>query len=600
MHIKFWGTRGSIPTPGPSTVRYGGNTSCVEVRSDSGTLIIIDCGTGGRVLGQQLAAEKGAAGGGHILISHTHWDHIQGIPFFAPLFIPGNVWDISGPKGIARSLRATLAGQMEHSYFPIAIDQFAAAIRYQDLVEGSFSIGDIRITSRYLNHAALTLGYRLEVDGASVVYCCDHEPHSSELASGELPITGLDRRYADFVSGADLVIHDAQYTMLEYALKVGWGHSTPEYAVRVSREAGVKKLVLTHHDPLREDGALDRIIDGIRLRLRAEGSTLEVLAAAEGMSLDLRGDPDRAPERSKDHFPARTTIDASAMARPVLIMAADSGVLALLSEALAKEGLVGVIVADESELLRRLAEQRPSLVIVEQSLPGMDGVKTARAIRRSEAAGTVQVPVVLVAARDRLPDEGRNVATDLLVAPFTLSYARTKIRAWVLRSACRWIRAQLPAGEGDRLGVLRDLAILDSPPERHFDRMARIAAAALDVPIALVSLVDSEWQWLKSGYGLKAGEASRDLAFNAHVVSLKEEMVVPDTLLDDRFADNPLVLADPRVRFYAGAPLILDDGSCIGTLCIIDTRPREFGPDELALLRDMRDLVVEEIKREAG
>ena len=171
MQVRFWGTRGSLAKPGPTTARYGGNTSCVEIRTEAGTLIVIDCGTGAHGLGQQLAAKGGGGHRGHILISHTHWDHIQGIPFFAPLFVAGNEWDVYGPKGLSSSIRDTLAGQMEHTYFPVALDRFAATIAYHDLVEGVFEIGEVRITARYLNHPALTLGYRLQADGASVVYC---------------------------------------------------------------------------------------------------------------------------------------------------------------------------------------------------------------------------------------------------------------------------------------------------------------------------------------------------------------------------------------------------------------------------------------------
>ncbi len=597
MRIRFWGTRGSIAKPGPATARYGGNTSCVEIRADSGTLIVVDCGTGGHDLGRHLTAEKNGAVDGHLLISHTHWDHIQGIPFFAPLFVPENVWDIYGPKGLSQSLRATLAGQMEHTYFPIALDQFAATIRYHDLVEGAFSLDGVSVMTRYLNHPALTLGYRFEVDGASVVYCCDHEPYSAALASGESAVTGIDRRYADFVAGADLVIHDAQYTAREYASKVGWGHSPVEYAVRVCRDAGVKRVVLTHHDPLRDDAAVDRILDAIRLRLRDDDSPLEVLAAAEGLTLQLAGDPTRASGRAKDHFRAKTAIDVSSVTRPVLLYLADSRTTALLSEAVTIEGLPCRVVADDRELLQRVLEDRPSLVMVEHDPPRIDGYETTRAIRRAEGTDNIKVPIVLVAAGDGTAHREEGIATDWLVAPFSLSYARTKIRAWALRAACRWIRAQLPADEAQRLTALRDLAILDTPPEKGFDRVTRLAAAAFDVPIALVSLVDSERQWFKSCYGLTASETPRDLAFCAHVVHRKEEMVVPDTLNDERFADNPLVLEEPRIRFYAGAPLILDGGSCIGTLCVIDTRPRELGHAELVMLRDLRDLVLEEIKR---
>src|SRR5262245_63630612 len=191
MHVRFFGTRGSIATPGPQTLRYGGNTSCVEVTTKSGTLIVLDMGTGAAVLGRELVA-RGEPLRGHILISHTHWDHIQGIPFFAPLFVPGSEWDIYAPRDLGQSLREALAGQMQYAYFPVTLDQCGAKIRYHDLVEGTFDIDDIKVSTHYLNHPALTLGYRLEADGVAVVYACDHEPHSRMLATGQGEITGQD------------------------------------------------------------------------------------------------------------------------------------------------------------------------------------------------------------------------------------------------------------------------------------------------------------------------------------------------------------------------------------------------------------------------
>src|SRR5262249_54563338 len=246
MKVRFWGTRGSIATPGGTTLRYGGNTSCVEVRSDSDEVILIDCGTGAHAFGKALAAQ-GKACSGHILISHTHWDHIQGLPFFAPLFVEGNEWHIYGPRGLSQSLRDVLAGQMEYEYFPVTLNQFKARIHYHEVVEGSFAIGDVRITTHYLNHPALTVGYRLEADGAAVVHASDHEPHSVGAGEGhpEAAEAG-DDAHVEFMRGADLVIHDAQYTAAEYPGKVGWGHSTIEYAVDAAIAAKVKQLALYH------------------------------------------------------------------------------------------------------------------------------------------------------------------------------------------------------------------------------------------------------------------------------------------------------------------------------------------------------------------
>ena len=188
-------------------------------------------------LGQSLLAANPKGIRGHILISHTHWDHIQGLPFFAPLFVPGNEWDIYGPVGLDESMREALSGQMQYTYFPVTMEQFGATVRYHDLVEGDFRIDDVRIATHYLNHPALTLGYRLEADGATVVYSCDHEPYSRTLAGGTGEITGHDERHAAFLRGADLVIHDAQYTAREYPAKIGWGHSPVEYAVQMARYA---------------------------------------------------------------------------------------------------------------------------------------------------------------------------------------------------------------------------------------------------------------------------------------------------------------------------------------------------------------------------
>ena len=294
MRVRFWGARGSLATPGAGTVRYGGNTACVEVRTPGGCLIIIDCGTGMHRLGQHLLATERAPLRGHLLISHTHWDHIQGLPFFAPFFASGSTWNVYAPKGMTQSLHDALAGQMQYTYFPVQLDQLEAKIAYHELVEGTFRIDDVTIRTRYLNHPALTFAYRLEHAGATLVYASDHEPHARHLAGGEGAIEGEDLRHCEFLAGADLVIHDAQYLAQEFPDKVGWGHSTVEYAVAVCRAASAKRVALTHHDPGRDDDAIDRIVERTRRELERGSVAMEVFAAAEGSTLCVTGTPARA------------------------------------------------------------------------------------------------------------------------------------------------------------------------------------------------------------------------------------------------------------------------------------------------------------------
>ncbi|HQZ15420.1 MAG TPA: MBL fold metallo-hydrolase, partial [Vicinamibacteria bacterium] len=261
MKVRFWGTRGSIATPGRGTTHFGGNTSCVEMTTDGGDRLIFDCGTGARGLAAKLTAEaRGGPIHANILVGHTHWDHIQGFPFFSPAFVAGNSAAIYGPEGSRGSLHDVLSGQMEFTYFPVELGQLPAAITYHDLTEGIHRIGSARVATQFLNHPALTLGYRIEADGVAVVYLVDHEPFSDELWRADSEPGRLDsilhegdRRHAKFMEGADLVIHDAQYTPEEYGPKKTWGHSTYGYAVRVAAAADVRQLALTHHDPGHDD-----------------------------------------------------------------------------------------------------------------------------------------------------------------------------------------------------------------------------------------------------------------------------------------------------------------------------------------------------------
>lgn len=599
MRIRFWGTRGSIAKPGPDTVRFGGNTSCVEVRSAAGTLVVIDCGTGAHGLGQGLLAGGNNSANGHLLISHTHWDHIQGIPFFAPLFQPGNEWHIYGPRGLGASLRETLAGQMQYTYFPVTLEELGANIEYHDLVEGTFDIGDIRVTAHYLNHPALTLGYRLEADGVSAVYASDHEPHSRSLAGGgDFSSSEGDMRHAAFLQNADLVIHDTQYQENEYSEKVGWGHSTVEYAIAAARTANARRLAIYHHDPLRDDDAVDAFLEHAREHAQSTGYEGEIFAAAEGLSIELLGSGASAAE-PVDVTPSARRLPAMEIVSKMVLLAATNPEFAeVIRDAIKEEGL-GLLEAVDGDKALELAQlERPGVYLLEQDLPGGGALELCRAIRAGLSSEGEKARVIVMAKDEhqtrRGPGRDAGV-TDWLVWPFTSIYVRTKLRAWLLRTGLRWEKAALPQNEAERVRALHALDILDTDPEERFDRLTREVSALLDVPIALVSLVDSHRQWFKSRHGVEETETPRDQAFCAHAILDGGVLQVPDALQDARFADNPLVVGGPRVRFYAGVPLSLPDGSRAGTLCVIDHRPRQLDEDQLEKLRELGERVEKEL-----
>src|SRR5579859_3439094 len=217
MRVTFWGTRGSVPTPGPSTVRYGGNTACVEARTRSGTFFIFDSGTGIRELGLHLARQGGPVNA-HLMLGHTHWDHISGFPFFSAAFVPGNRLVIYGARDLGRSLRDVLAGQMHYTYFPVPLGELRAEMEFCELADGQIQIEDAVVRTHYLHHTAVCMGYRIEADGAAVAYITDHEPYGvmGNGAGDHTPGDGLrggsihggDRRLIEFVRGVDLLIQD--------------------------------------------------------------------------------------------------------------------------------------------------------------------------------------------------------------------------------------------------------------------------------------------------------------------------------------------------------------------------------------------------------
>lgn len=278
-------------------MRYGGNTSCVEIRTDQGGLLICDGGTGIRELGLDLI-ERNKQVHAHILFSHTHWDHIQGWPFFLPAMAPGNEFTLHAMAGLNQSLEGVLANQMEYTYFPITLDDMGATINFDEFREGELLLDGTRVTAHYLNHTSICLGYRIEANGKTVVYASDTEPHGLTLERGERAVTGElvlrpelvheeDRRLAEFVEGADLLILDAQYTDEEYPSRVGWGHSTTGYATDIAVLGRVRRLALFHHDPVHSDEMVDDMVAAARKRAALFGAEVEIFGAAEGLAVEF-------------------------------------------------------------------------------------------------------------------------------------------------------------------------------------------------------------------------------------------------------------------------------------------------------------------------
>jgi len=305
MKIKFWGVRGSIPSPGSSFIKYGGNTLCVELFIEGiNRLIIIDAGSGLRLMGNHLMASGLTAESleADIFLTHTHLDHLIGFPFFAPVFLPGTRLKIYGPVTCEEdSLETVIGGQLSYRYFPVRQQELAARIEYINLKEGAFDLGDgIRLITKYLNHPLLCLGFRFEYKDKIFCTAYDTEPFQNLFITdprnpaydeimahqGEAAAREENCRLENFFNGADLLIHDAQYTRQEYdSGKRGWGHSPIEYAIEAAVRSQVKRLVLFHHDPMRTDVQLDELAQ-LHCEARHTGDT-EVFFAREGMRVEI-------------------------------------------------------------------------------------------------------------------------------------------------------------------------------------------------------------------------------------------------------------------------------------------------------------------------
>ncbi|MGK5088727.1 MBL fold metallo-hydrolase [Bdellovibrionota bacterium FG-2] len=290
MRVRFWGVRGSIATPGKNTAEFGGNTTCIEVEDDFGQTFIFDAGTGIRELGLDLARRK--VGVIHLFITHTHWDHIQGFPFFVSAYIPGNEIHIYGPTHFEHTLKKIMDLQMDYAYFPISMQQLNAAIEYSDLKEQTLEIGGTTIQTQYSNHPVTGLCYKITCNGKSLVFTGDMETYYNVLSTGgEDPgedeelnqiVAERNERHQAFCQ-ADLLIHDAQYTAEEYPKFQGWGHSSMESVISIVKSPAVKKLILTHHDPTRTDQALSALEN----KFKAEHPELDFCFSKEAMEVQL-------------------------------------------------------------------------------------------------------------------------------------------------------------------------------------------------------------------------------------------------------------------------------------------------------------------------
>jgi phosphoribosyl 1,2-cyclic phosphodiesterase len=279
VKVTLWGTRGSIATPGPESVRYGGDTSCVEVRARDGSLLVLDAGTGVRRLGDTITPDVGRV---DLLLSHLHMDHIQGLGFFEPLFMPGLPVHIWGPSSTTEELRERLQRYLSPPLFPVRLRDLPCRLVLHDAVQlREFCAGPFEVTADLVCHPGPTLGFRIESGGASLAYMPDHEP---ALGAKRFPTDPEWTSGMGIARGVDLLIHDAQYSDEEYPRYVGWGHSSISHALAFAEAAGVRKLVPYHHDPAHSDAALDALYE------KATASwdlPFEVVPAREGATFRL-------------------------------------------------------------------------------------------------------------------------------------------------------------------------------------------------------------------------------------------------------------------------------------------------------------------------
>jgi len=297
MKFKFWGVRGSIPSPGPRTVRYGGNTTCIEVRSDDDTLLVIDGGTGLFPLAQALLASPRRPIEANLFITHSHWDHIHGLPFFSPLFVMGSRVRLHGAADpvTGKGIEHVMGVQLQYSYFPVGEAQMNAAIEYRTLAIGeAVRIGDATVSHVVMSHPVTDLGYRIDCNGKALFFTGDHEPpfnpypaEHPEHAACAAQVAELNDAIDAVVRGVDALIVDCSYTREEYPAKVGWGHGTFDSALALALRCGVRQLYCTHHEPTRSDDELEAVFAEVMARHAGQLNGLQVFLAYEGLEVTL-------------------------------------------------------------------------------------------------------------------------------------------------------------------------------------------------------------------------------------------------------------------------------------------------------------------------
>ena len=409
--------------------------------ANDGTLLIFDCGTGARQLGLSLAT-KGAIRA-HLLLSHTHGDHIQGLPFFLPAFTPGSQLTIYGPAGVDRSLSQAVGGSMDYAYFPVPLSSLPARFDFKELDETEFTIGSVRIRTQFLNHTAPTVGYRVSVGAATFVYATDHEAHATPPWRADRPI-GLfdpkylahasDQRHVALLAGADILVHDTQYAARDLPAKTGWGHSTVEYAVDVALAGRVKTLVLFHHDPNRDDAGIDALIAAGEARVAASGLPLRVLAAAEGEELVL---DEGAVAPVVEIEPAAPQLPERAR---ILVADDDITLVRILETVLAGDGYDVDPAYDGQDAVAKATAKEYDLVLMDIQMPLLDGLTACRRLRTTDRYKST--PFIVLTARTRQDDMAEAFTagfTDYIRKPFALPQVRARVRSWLARTAARQI-----------------------------------------------------------------------------------------------------------------------------------------------------------------